>query len=224
MNNEKFLERKSWTCDEYGGSELSGMCIYGERWKNLKQCFERRSECAVTTWTWFYVWPNRDGNRLLLLVCFQRFLGFEKGSSWWLFWGKRIYGYNESVRSDGVVLRGSWRATLAFICFQSGQIAPVLDDGFLVRIMEYSIGRKGRLDFTYGYSPGRCKQYWPTLSKKWLAKIKSLQWKDVSIYSERDASGVTCWSSTVYFGKVGLTWSKGKRLLEAYRKDLETYF
>ncbi len=72
--------------------------------KKFKQCFERRSEnVSIDYLNGFYA----DQIGTVLLLPRFAFLDFFKYFSWWLFSeGKGIYGYNESVRPDGKLLRG----------------------------------------------------------------------------------------------------------------------
>ncbi len=72
-----------------------------------------------------------------------------------LFLRKRIYGYNESVRSDGVIV--AWKAdnSKVFILF-SGIGAPnyLSDKDFFSKKRRNTLG-KWRLILAYRYSPGR---------------------------------------------------------------------
>ncbi len=62
MNNENFQGARKGEpeYDNYGG-QGQDRCFYG-KWKNLNSVLKDvLNNDILTTWTWFYVWPNLVG-------------------------------------------------------------------------------------------------------------------------------------------------------------------
>ncbi len=149
---------------------------------------------SVTTWTCSFP-VDRLGT---VTGCFSLglLLDFGVEFSWWLslFWEEKGFiDITKSIRSDDFGV--AWKADNSSI-YTHFQVLRCIPSWFwAIKIFSESyeyIGKKGRLDFTYRYSPGRCKQYYFSLCLKWLKSENQVYKarKDVlTDLMKRDASG-----------------------------------
>jgi hypothetical protein len=139
--------------------------------------------------------------------------------------GKGIYGYNESVRSDGVII--AWKADNSSILYSFSGIGcarlGLSDKDFLVKVMKYIEQNGGwisRIDIALDVANNTIFPLSKMIEKLENQEFTSKK-RRFNRFDERDATG-NLLGSTVYFGKsradVG---SKGNVYLRAYRKDLE---
>ena len=139
--------------------------------------------------------------------------------------GKGIYGYNESVRSDGVII--AWKADNSSILYSFSGIGcarlGLSNRDFLVKVMKYIGENNGwisRIDIALDVANNTIFPLSKMIEKLENQEFTSKK-RRFNRFDERDATG-NLLGSTVYFGKsradVG---SKGNVYLRAYRKDLE---
>lgn len=139
--------------------------------------------------------------------------------------GKGIYGYNESVRSDGVIV--AWKADNSSILYSFSGIGcarlGLSNQDFLVKVMKYIEQNGGwisRIDIALDVANNTIFPLSKMIEKLENQEFTSKK-RRFNRFDERDATG-NLLGSTVYFGKsradVG---SKGNVYLRAYRKDLE---
>lgn len=230
MNNENFQgspKGRTWTprYDNYGGFK-DKLGVFMENEKNLNSVLKDVLNVSIdylnVVFTSDQIW---DGNEVASpRFAFLDFLGLDlvDGS---FSEGKGIYGYNESVRSDGVIV--AWKADNSSILYSFSGIGcarlGLSDKDFLVKVMEY-IGKKGgwisRIDIALDVANNTIFPLSKMIEKLENQEFTSKK-RRFNRFDERDASG-NLLGSTVYFGKsradVG---SKGNVYLRAYRKDLE---
>lgn len=142
--------------------------------------------------------------------------------------GKGIYGYNESVRSDGVIV--AWKNNASGILYSFSGIGcarlGLSDKDFLVKVMKYIEQNGGwisRIDLALDVANNTIFPLSKMIEKLENQEFTSKK-RRFNRFDERDAGG-NLLGSTVYFGKsradVG---SKGNVYLRAYRKDLELIY
>ncbi len=168
-------------------------------WKDVLECvYWTTSEVVFTS---DQIW---DGNE----VASPRFAFLDFGVDLvdGSFWGKRIYGYNESVRLDGV---NCWRGKPQLLAFYTHfQVlgAPVLvwnrDKDFLVKSYGIHWEKGGwissRIDIALDVANNTiflCLNDWKVWNQEFTSKKRRF-----NRFDERDASG-NLLGSTVYFGK-----------------------
>jgi hypothetical protein len=194
--------------------------------KNLNSVLEDELNVSIdylnVVFTSDHIW---DGNEVVSpRFAFLDFLGLKLADGSFSE-GKGIYGYNESVRSDGVII--AWKADNSSILYSFSGIGcarlGLSNKDFLVKVMDY-VGKNGgwisRIDIALDVANNTIFPLSQMIKKLENQEFTSKK-RRFNRFDERDAAG-NLLGSTVYFGKSRAdAGSKGNVYLRAYRKDLE---